>query len=185
MKSIKSFVVRMAVLFTAALTFSFVLTNCASSPSPKVDPEHLAGMEREAQHLRIAYPYYSDTKVEKDVKRRASQILGRDTGLGHYSYENDKEAQALFEAWKQVDIAKQPPKMSLEELLAAMQTSNPDSDFIYELDPTGKGVALKGYKGASEFVTIPATIEGLPVTSMTGFSRSVAEGYNFFFRRTG
>jgi hypothetical protein len=180
MKSIKSFVVRMAVLFTAALTFSFVLTSCANSPSPKVDPEHLVRMEREAQNYREKHPYYSDTEVEEHMKSSAPKILGRYTFV-NYSYENDKEAQALFEAWKQADIAARPPKASLEELLAAMQTPNPDSDFSYELDPTGKGVALKGYKGASEFVTIPATIEGLPVTSMPGFSGiRVYEGYNFF-----
>jgi hypothetical protein len=175
MKSIKSFVVRMAVLFAAALTFSFVLTSCASSP--KVDPKHLAEMEREAQHYWRQYPFYDDTAVDIHMEGWAKHILSSGT------YPSKEEIDALFEAWKQADIAKRPrpPKMSLEELLAAMQTPNPDSDFIYELDSTGKGVALKGYKGTSDFVTIPATIEGLPVTSITPFGHTgIAKGYDFF-----
>jgi hypothetical protein len=77
-------------------------------------------------------------------------------------------------------------EISFDELLAIMETPIPDSDFIYELDSSGKGVVLKGYKGTAEFFTLPSTIEGLPVTEVlpiaycTGLTLSGREfRYNF------
>ncbi|MDR1306287.1 MAG: leucine-rich repeat domain-containing protein [Treponema sp.] len=57
------------------------------------------------------------------------------------------------------------------DYFAAMQPPNPDSDFTYELDSTGKGVTIRSYVGTSDFVTIPTKIEGLPVTGC--YSRGV------------
>jgi hypothetical protein len=72
------------------------------------------------------------------------------------------------------------------DYFAAMQTPNPDSDFTYRLDSTGRGVELISYKGTSDFVTIPEKIEGLPVTSISEFLNRNGSGntsdwtYNFF-----
>jgi hypothetical protein len=55
-----------------------------------------------------------------------------------------------------------------KQLAAANARGVTAEDFDYDITRDGKGIVIKGYKGAASIVKIPAAIEGFPVTELDG-----------------
>jgi hypothetical protein len=132
----------LAAALLAALTVAAVLAGCGSTQSATGEG-----------------PY----TIVKTGKEEYSAELNGVRYIFHTS--SKKEAQMMMEF-----IAGEAAREAAAIAAFLSGPANPDSDWDYELDSTGKGVKLKGYKGTSNFVTFPETIEGLPVTSMMPLS---------------
>ncbi|MDR1389387.1 MAG: leucine-rich repeat domain-containing protein [Treponema sp.] len=111
----------------------------------------------------------------KQAQTMDSQTRMQRAALAAYWQENGAACLAELQAVKDW-IAAEPErqaeqqaaeKKAAEEKAAALAAANnagvTAADFVYDAARDGKGVVIKGYKGAATIVNIPAVIEGFPV----------------------
>lgn len=96
---------------------------------------------------------------------------GSDTNL---SSDTDYQTSSNTQPEYSYEETAPPKEITVEDVLSAPAT--PASDFKYSYHEETEGIMIEYYTGTDEIVVIPDTIDGEPVTFVTGYAFSGSEG---------